>query len=125
MKLVRVDASRRIPRGEVREEDGEVGARLRTERRRQHVVERRRRAVGGAERAEHDLDRVGRLGGEHLQPAELPEDLVDRGVPVGARDRGAHALFHHGPIGGVDHSALPSSSSRRAMMLRCTSTVPP
>ncbi len=125
MKIVRVDSPRRLPAGELREKDGEVCARLRSERRRDHVVERGRRAIAGAERAEHDLDRIGRLGSQQLQPLELAEDLIDLCVPVGARDRGAQARIHRSPLGGIDHSSLPSSSSRRAMMLRCTSSVPP
>ena len=89
----------------------------------------RGRRVRGAERAEHDVDGVVRLVVEHLEPSELREDRVDVGPFAcgreGVRDRSAHRLLHHGALVGVDHSSLPSSRSRRAMMLRCTSAVPP
>ena len=66
---------------------------------------------------------------EHLEPPELPEDGVDVGPFAcgreGVRDRPAHRLLHRGALSGVDHSSLPSWRSRRAMMLRCTSAVPP
>ena len=129
LNVVRVDSSRRVPGGEAREQDGEVGARLLAERRCEHVVERRGRRVRRAECAEHDVDGIVRLVVEHLQPSELCEDGIDVGAFArgreGVRDRPAHRLLHHGAFVGGDHSSLPSSRSRRAMMLRCTSAVPP
>ena len=128
-RSLRLESPRRVPGGERRKEDGEVGARLLPERRREDVVERGGRRVRGAERAENDADGVVRLVVEHLEPSELREDGVDVGPFAcgreGVRDRPAHRPLHHGALCGVDHSSLPSWRSRRAMMLRCTSAVPP
>ena len=103
--------------------------RLPPERPREDVVERAGGRVRGAERAEDDADGVVGLVVKHLEPPELREDRVDVGPFArgreGVRDRPAHRLLHHGALSGVDHSSLPSCRSRRAMMLRCTSAVPP
>ena len=99
------------------------------ERRREHVVERRGRRVRGAERAEDDADGVVRLrrGASRASRASRGRRRRRRPRPrrEGVRDRPAHRLLHRGALFGVDHSSLPSSRSRRAMMLRCTSAVPP
>ena len=118
-----------VPGGERRKDDGEVGARLAPERQREDVVERGGRRVRGAERTKNDVDGVVRRVVEHLQPSQLGEDGIDIGAfgrgREGVRDRPAHGLRHHSMFVGVDHSSLPSWRRRRAMMLRCTSAVPP
>jgi hypothetical protein len=129
VKVARVDSTRRVPGGELREENGDLGAQLPPERRHEDVVERGSRRVRGPKSAEDDVDGVVRHVVEHLEPPELREDGVDVGSfacgcqPV--RDRAAHRLLHHRALSGVHHSSLPSWRSRRAMMLRCTSAVPP
>jgi hypothetical protein len=63
------------------------------------------------------------LGLEHLGPAESRERAIRAG---GARalDRVTHRLLEQRALGRF-HQSSPSSRSLRAMMLRCTSAVPP
>ena len=66
LQTIRVHSSRRIPGGESRQQDREVGARLLAQRRCDDVVECRGRRVGRAECAEHDRDGVVAILFEHL-----------------------------------------------------------
>ena len=66
----------RVPGAELGEQHGEVGARLQSERRHDDVVERGCRRVVGAERTEHEVDRVARLGFQQLEPSEVGQDGV-------------------------------------------------
>ena len=68
-----------------------------------------RAAIAGADGGAAIDAVLGKLGWLEMLAAERP-DAID-------------IVFS--ALGGVDHSALPSSSSRRAMMSRCTSSVPP
>jgi hypothetical protein len=116
-------------------------ARRKPARRQQHVVEQRRVRSGLAEQPEHHRYRDLRLVGEQFPPAQLGQrevqdcagrrrhrlaerlgEQVQLGLVHGVH--GAHgAPTAHGVH--VHAHSLPRSSSRRAMMLRWISAVPP
>ena len=64
------------------------------------------------------------VGDERLGPAQLVEDVVDR-VDVPCLDGVAERALEELLFAPVHHVSGPSSSSRRAMMLRWISAVPP
>ena len=85
-----------------------------------------RGAVRRAERVEHDRDRVARLGLEHLEPAEIGEHARRaRSCPRRPRSRRGRSASSSARSAASITRRAPRSRRRRAMMLRCTSAVPP
>ena len=85
--------------------------------------------VRRTERGEHDVDRVTRLGARASRAIRAPRarrrPSVLRGI-AGALERVAHRRLEQRPLGRrPSRRRSPRSRSRRAMMLRCTSAVPP
>ena len=91
------------------------------------IIDHRRVSTGFTEQSEHQRYCGVRHLFEHLEPTELDECLVER-LSTGRRHRLTQRVYQHVEVigrDGVVHHSFPRSSSRRAMMLRCISAVPP
>jgi hypothetical protein len=101
-------------------------------RRQKHVVEQRRVRSRLAEQPERQRCRDLRHAGEQVPPAQLGqrevEDTAGRRqhrLPERLGEQVKLGLVHSVPAGRVHAHSFPRSSSRRAMMLRWISAVPP
>ncbi len=119
-----VEPARRARGPERRQhEPGRVGD-VQPEGAREHPVERGRGAVARALHLEEDGHRRPGVLRQRVGPPERVERRIER--RAGVRLHGvAQAPLEQRALGAVHQRSLPRSSSRRAMMLRWISAVPP
>jgi hypothetical protein len=112
------------PPAERRQHDGRRQSDLEPQRGAQDVVERGGRDVRGALELEQDRHGGAPVDGERVLPAELVERGVERRAGV-LRGGVAEAALEEVEVGAVHQRSFPRSRSRRAMMLRWISALPP
>ena len=125
-----VGGTRRVPRAERRQQDRAIRhaarCRARTRPRRRARSRRRWRCRARGTRSSTASRGSARSISSHPRSARAASIPPLRRRRATARATTSRTVSsQQAALGGVHHSSLPRSRSRRAMMLRCTSAVPP